>query len=420
MSINGNELFGKDVPGNLSKQALKKAKKKGSKTLEKLIESNLPLLVEFYFTSYFKGNQRQKFEKHLLQVVGNDAYFIQPLKRLLKKANNKKKKADIEIPEGLHVILMDTIDDVRAMYRRKLKDMTGGNASMSPDTQSSIDDLREMTQELIDSTNEVCGLIVKKKAKKLEKLGMNEAFAIELAKTYIPEEIINSQNVRRYMYRTNIALYNIQRLGVQKNEDAEDDEDRWVQNVGLNLADPEVIKKVYEILYKGISRKVMISGLVGIMLERRGNMFENFTKPQLWCYEAITRLVLDLLEGNDTINFSGEKLGKKDKKKAAISKKELRAFMKMYSEEKAKDARNNRDSARRISFSSLAEDVYPRILKAFSGYTRERFETMWDNDIRDPQENRDRDKNRNNNGNRDNRNDDRNDRNDRDRNKNRH
>jgi hypothetical protein len=42
MSINGSELFGKDVPGNLSKQALKKAKKKGGKALEKLIEANLP------------------------------------------------------------------------------------------------------------------------------------------------------------------------------------------------------------------------------------------------------------------------------------------------------------------------------------------------------------------------------------------
>ena len=403
MSINGNELFGKDIPGNLSKQSLKKAKKKGSKALEKLIESNLPLLVEFYFTSYFKGNQRQKFEKHLLQVVGNDAYFIQPLKRLLKKAN--KKKADVEIPEGLHVILMDTIDDVRAMYRRKLKDMTGGNASMSDDTKSSIEDLRDMTQELIDSTNEVCGLIVKKKAKKLAKLGMNEDYAVELAKTYIPEEISNLQNIRRYMYRTNLALYNIQRIGVTKNENAEDDEDRWVQNVGLNLADPDVIKKIYEILYAGLSRKVMVSALVGIMLERRGNAFENFTHPQLWCYKAITNLVLDLLEGNEVINFSGEKLSKKDKKKAAISKKELRAFMKMYSEEKARDARNNRDSARRISFSNLADDAYPKILKAFNGYTRERFETMWDNDIVDHDENKNRDRDRN--GNRDNnRNDD--------------
>ena len=418
MSINGSELFGKDIPGNLSKQALKKAKKKGGKALEKLIEANLPLLVEYYFTSYFKGNQRQKFEKHLLQVIGNDACFIQPLKRLMKKA--AKKKSDIEIPEGLHVILMDTIDDVRSMYRRKLKEMSGGDASMSDDTKSAIEDLRDMTQELIESTEEVCGMIVKKKAKKLAKLGMSEEFATDLAKTYIPDDIANPQNIRRYLYRTNIALYNIQKRGVLKNEEAEDDEDRWIQNVGLNLGDQDVIKKIYEILYKGISRKVMISGLVGIMLERRGNMFENFTKPQLWCYNAITALVLDVLEGNESFNFGEEKASKKDKKKSAISKKELRAFMKMYSEEKSRDAKHNRDCARRISFSNLPDDTYPRIVKAFGAYTRERFDTMWDNDIKEP-ENNNRDKDNKNNGNRDNRNDNhRNDRDNRDKNKNRH
>jgi hypothetical protein len=147
------------------------------------------------------------------------------------------------------------------------------------------------------------------------------------------------------------------------------------------------------------------------MLERRGNMFENFTAPQLWCYKAITTLILEVLEGNESINFSGEKLSKKDKKKARVSKKELRSFMKMYSEEKARDAKNNRDTARRISFSNLADDVYPNILKAFNGYTRERFDTMWDNDIADPDENRNRDKNkgnRDNNRNDDNRNDNRN------------
>ena len=416
MSINGSELFGKDVPDNLSKQSLKKAKKKGKKALMKVIESNLPLLVEFYFTSYMKGQQRQKYEKHLLQVIGNDAYFVQPLMSLLKKAN--KKKSDVEIPEGLHVMLMDNIDDVRTMYRRKLRDMTGNNRSLSEDTRSRIDEIRDMAQELIESTDQVCALIVKKKAKKLVKLGMAEEYAIELAKTYIPEDILNTHNVRRYMYRTNLALYNIQRQGITKNEEAEDDEDRWIQGVGLDLANPDVIKKIYEILYKGISRKVLISGLVGIMLERRGNAFENFTKPQLWCYNAITTLVLDLLEGNETINFSDEKVSKKDKKKLGISKKELRAFMKMYSDEKSKDARANRDTARRISFSSLSSDTYPRVSKAFSAYTRECFDTMWDDDINEPRRdnnkgnnqngnNRDKDNRNNDNRNRDNRNNNR-------------
>ena len=319
-------------------------------------------------------------------------------------------------------MLMDTNDDVRSMYRRRLKEMTGGG-SISDDMRSRIDDMRDMAQELIESTDEVCGLIVKKKAKKLEKLGMNEEFATNLAKTYIPKEIATVVNIRRYMYRTNIALYDIQGKGVIKNEDADiNDEDRWIQNVGLNLADPDVIKKIYEILYKGISRKVFISGMVGIMLERRGGMFERFTKPQLWCYNAITTLILDLLEGNESFNFGGDKdkEAKKDKKKNLISKKELRAFMKMYSDEKSRDARNNRDTARRISFSNLSDDSYPRVLKAFSAYTRECFDSMWDADIKDPNEHRNNnDKKNNNNGKRDNDNNNRHDR-DRNNNKNRH
>ena len=120
MSISGEDLFGKGSSGNLSRSVLKKAKKK-KKELDKIIVSNLPILVEWYFTSYQKGEERRKWEGHLLKLLGSDVYFIQPVKRLLKKA--KKKKDKYEIPSGLCAILMDNMDEIRVLYHKQTKQL---------------------------------------------------------------------------------------------------------------------------------------------------------------------------------------------------------------------------------------------------------------------------------------------------------
>lgn len=372
----GQELFGKGNGDNLNRSVLKKAKKKGGgKKLVKIIADNLEDLVEFYFGEFTKHEVRQRYEEQLLKLLGSNVYFIKPLNKLVKLA--KKKKNEIDIPKGLNVLLMDNLDEVRIMYRKQMRKLQPGNdENMAEDTRNRINTIDALTELLITNSTELCNKLTVKQAKKLEKIGLNEEAAQTLARTWVPSKYLTVRNIRRYMFRTNTALYAIQRDGVTKNE-----EDHYLNEIGTNLADQDTIKEIYEFMLKGIDHKVLISALVGIMLERRGAAFERFTKPQLALYNAITSLVLDLLEGNDTINVTGEKVkGKKAKKELEINKKDLKKFMRAYSDERARDAAKGRDSQRRISFSSLADDSYPKVLKAFKACNKDYFDSMFDGD----------------------------------------
>lgn len=417
----GQDLFGKGNGDNLNRSVLKKAKKKGGgKKLVRIIADNLEDLVEFYFGEFTKHDVRQRYEEPLLKLLGSNPYFIKPLEKLIKMS--KKKKNDVEIPKGLNVLLMDNLDEVRILYRKQMRNLRpGNNEALAEDTQNRINTIDALTELLITTSTEICNKLTEKQAKKLEKIGLNEEFAQMLARTWVPAKYLTARNIRRYMFRTNTALYAIQRDGLSKTDD--EGETKYINEVGTNLADPDILKEIYEFMLKGIPHKVLISALVGIMLERRGSAFERFTKPQLALYNAITTLVLDLLEGNEVINVTGEKVkGKKAKKELEISKKDLKHFMRMYSDERARDAAKGRDSQRRISFSNLADDSYPKVLKAFKACNKDYFDSMFDaederREERKNNNNKNRDKDKDRRDDRDNRNDRRDRDRDRDRNR---
>lgn len=393
--ITGSDLFGKNGGDNLNRSVLKKAKKKGR--LSELIERNIGYLVEYYFTTFRKSDERRKYEGPMLKLLGSDAYFIKPLGKMIKKAKKKK----IKIPEGLNTLLMDSLDEVRFMYRKQVRAMEGGG-KLSDDARSRINTIKTLAEILVNKTTEICTSCVKKRVKGLEKLGLMEEYAEIIARTYVPVRYLNPRNIRRYVYRLNLALYEVQRLGVMQLPDNEE----MTNTVGVNLGNPEVIKEIYEYMLKGITKKTLVSAIVGIMLERRGSRFESFTKAQLACYNAITTLCMDVLEGNVTLminppkeKIKGKKAKKKAAKKAAFGKKELKAFMEMYSEERSKDIAKHQDSSRRISFATgIAEDAYPNILKAFRNANKEYFDSLFDsegNKDKDQRQDRGKDDSRN-------------------------
>ena len=372
-TISGDELFGKGESDNLNRKTLKKLKKK-KKDLDSVIDSNLPFLVEYYFESFFKGKEREKHERDLVELLGDEDLFIKPLRRLLKE--NKKKKKDkkgdkSKFPKGLHVLLLDNLENVRNMNRKKLDRLKGGGR-LSDDSRAMLDEMREDATELAEDVLDICTILTKKMVKKLVEFGMAEHFAIRLAHTWVPAKYLNTKNIRRYIMRTNQAMYAIQREGVVR-DDKSNDENRFINKVGVNLSDSDTIKEIYEILYEGIDRKVMISALVGIMLERRGKFLEGFTIPQKSCFTSITKLIMELLEGHEVINFEGKKAKDKD---LEISKKELNKFMEEFAEERIEDMKKGRDGNRRVTFSSFAEDSYPRVLKAFRKVTKDAFENF--------------------------------------------
>ena len=371
------ELFEKGIPNNLSRQSLKKAGK-SKKKIEKVLAANLPMLVDFYFGKYQKGDVRAKYEGTILQLLGSHDYFVEPLARLVKKLA-KHKELD-ELPAGLSTVLMDNLDAVRSMYQKqKAKLCSNDKVKIDDVTAARLDTMTRLSERLIQETTEICKVINAKIVKKLVKeLGIERKYAEELACCYVPSEYLNTKNIRRYVYRLNLTLYSVQGVGVV-NSASDDADSKWTNTIGANLSDPETIKKIYEIFFKGINRKTFISLLIGIMLERRGGKLDHFKDPQRWLYNDISTLVLNVLEGTDFINIEKEKLSKKKAKKILpINKKELKAFMKIYSDEKARDAMRNNDSPRRVSFTSLSEEDYPKIRKAFRSSTKDYFNDLFD------------------------------------------
>jgi hypothetical protein len=146
----------------------------------------------------------------------------------------------------------------------------------------------------------------------------------------------------------------------------------------VNLGDVDRIREIYEFMFGGISRKVFLNGLVGIMLERRKTERDE-PAPICWCYDAITELILEVLDGEAVINYTGKKISKKEAKKLRVDKKEVKAFMKAYSEDKQRDAKKNRDYPRRVAFSSKnIEENYPKLAEAFMKCNHDFFDSMFD------------------------------------------
>jgi hypothetical protein len=136
-------------------------------------------------------------------------------------------------------------------------------------------------------------------------------------------------------------------------------------------------------------------------------------------WNAINRVVTDLLEGKAVLNTTGEKLKRKELKKELLSKKEVRKILRAYSERRAEDFRRGQDGPRRIIITSLSPEEYPRLKEFFSSENADLAKDILEGHYDQENQNNQNDKNnqRNNDRNRDNRNNDRN--RDRDNNRNR-
>jgi hypothetical protein len=145
----------------------------------------------------------------------------------------------------------------------------------------------------------------------------------------------------------------------------EDGQREYFNDAGLNLADDEVIMSIYEKFFEEVDRDVYLAGLTSVLLENRGKFVDNYSKPQREMYNAVSRVVMDLLEGHAVLNITGKKMKEKKLAKEVITKKELKKVMKNYSKRRAEDFRKGNDTARRITIMNYDVDTYPKIIKAF-------------------------------------------------------
>lgn len=346
---------------------LKSLKKMGKKELLDTISLNLYPLVEWYFNESFRGDNR-KFEPVVLDLLYNKKLFLKPIIKII---NDKKRRDDV--PSGLSVMLYDYLEK---MYSRIEERLQNSQAEFAPseEMKAAQQSAIEEWKELRSMVEEVTQVISKKTIKKLIKIGLKEEYALELSPHIVPKEYLNKHNVRKYLFRLNQALYKVQKNSVNSEKG-----DEFVIQTGVNLAQQDLkpLMDIYKLALDGADKETVINGLVGISLEKKSYALDRFTAPQLAIYNKISQFVLGVLEGElifaPSVKF--DKLSKKELKKAkkehSFGKKDFKAFFNSYKVERIKDAKRNRDGARRIQFDSLNTEEYPNTSKYYDKYLKE-------------------------------------------------
>jgi hypothetical protein len=195
-------------------------------------------------------------------------------------------------------------------------------------------------------------------------MGIKEEYAAELAATFVPDKYLTKYNVGRYLRRLNTTLVRIQNRAMTRSEyEDEDGQREYFNDAGINLADDEVIMSIYEKFFEEVDRDVYLAGLTSVLLENRGKFVDNYSKPQREMYNAVSRVVMDLLEGHAVLNITGKKMKDKKLAKEVVSKKELKKVMKNYSKRRADDFRKGNDTPRRITIMNYDVDTYPKIMR---------------------------------------------------------
>ena len=346
---------------------LKSLKKMGKKELLDTVGINLYPMVSWYFNDSFRGENR-KFEPAILDLLYAKKLFLKPITKII---DDKKRRDDI--PEGLSVMLYDYLEK---MYSRMEEKLQSNQADYAPsdETKEAYKAAMEEWKELRTMVEDITKLSAKKTIKKLIELGMKEEYAVMIAPHIVPKEFLNKHNVRKYLFRLNQALYKVQKLSIDTNKD-----DEYVVRTGVNLAqsDLKVIESIYQLALDGADRETVINGLVGVSLEKKSRALDTFTQPQLALYNKISQFVLSVLEGEIIFapNIKWDKLSKKEFKKAkkeySFDKKDFKAFFNAYRVERTKDAKRNRDGARRIQFDSLNTEEYATTVKYYNKYLKE-------------------------------------------------
>lgn len=356
-----HELFSKKVNGNLNEKALTKIKKK--KELMEVISINLPTLVDFYFNEVQKKKDMDVYRDQVFKTVTSHKYFYKPVLKMIKTAKKKKWK----IPKGLHIILMDSLERMRYKYEKKMREYDNNGQSRSSDmTAELINEIKTKNKQQIQRTLDMADMLVEKQAKYFEDEGITADYADALARCLVPPKYLHERNINIYFRRLNATLIEIQRSGMILENKSDDDEETYVNNVGINLMSKEALSAIYNAFFSGVERKVYLKALTYFLLERKPYKYDSFNKITKGLYAAINEFILEVLEGDRIINLSGKKLDKKDKEKMEISKKELKDIMKDYAKTRFSDVKAGQDSTRRVTITELDPETYPRIHKVFT------------------------------------------------------
>ena len=324
----GEELFAKEALN------LKSLKKMDKDELISTIEINLQELVDFYYEEFHRKEERE-YRSKFTDLVLSKKLFLKPLAKIIKNS-------DEEVPEGLAFMMYDTVTLAAKTVNDKIREIKESNIP-DADKENAIKELNSEFQDAKGDVLEVVGMLVKKTAKKLKKIGFKEVYAYSIAPALFSPQYVSAKNVFRFVRTLTNCLYTTYTMSLAKNED-----DEVVTTAGTDLSNPKTIASVMYLITKDMNLGDYGEFVKQILLEKRDKGFDSIG-PALPVYNAITAWALAMLEDKKTFN--------KGTRKNVIQS---------FGEQRARDEKRGRDAKRRVVFSELDPDMYPNIVKAFN------------------------------------------------------
>lgn len=184
---------------------------------------------------------------------------------------------------------------------------------------------QELDDDLAETYSKIIDKILKERVKELsEKLDLDKDLLKELLVVIAtPESISSPKFVGVYVNKVCKKLY----LLVKENE--------------IGITKVKTVKKLFRHLFG----KDMLSDVaLAILLEKKEHV-RNYNESQQALWNLLTEFALTTLEG--------------------LEKSDIRRLLAQFAERRINDAKNQRDAARRIQFSSLSEEDYPNIYAAY-------------------------------------------------------
>ena len=247
-----------------------------------------PSVIEFTVKYGYINDDDVQEVKHQILAKINDVEFIKVLKKTLKND-------DIHNIKLLPIIIKEIL-----MEAKKRND-----AILAENPNGQIYDMSDLV--------ELSRMILKKRMKKLEKLGISSTLAFDVL-SVIPckAALESSQSYRiRVLYETLYEHAKTEQIDFEKLIDAVIDEDYQLMCITFAL------------------------------LERK-EKFSRLTDSQKTLYLAITNWCFNTMEKK-------------------LKKAEVAEVLNIYVRNRTRDDKNGKDSNRRYSLSSLSEEEYPRI-----------------------------------------------------------
>ena len=327
--MNGEELFAKDC---LNMKALKKMDKG---ELISTIEINLQALVDYYFENLYSKNEAEYREK-VTDLVLSKKYCLKPLTKIYKENPDS-------IPSGTAYMIYEILNNAWRGIQDKIQAEKESNKPKD-EKQKIIEGITNLYAEVRQDAFEVFELISKKQAKKLKKIGVNKAFAAALAPVMLPTDYITNKNLYRMVHNLTSALYSNYKESMIKDQDGSE-----VSDFGLDITKPKNIAKLFLVFTKSMDVGTYANFIKQLLLEKRDKSFDNMDQNQLAVYNAITAYALSMLDDKDV-----------------FGNKTRQEIIRGFSEQRRRDEKRGYDARRRVSFSELDPDTYPRISKAFN------------------------------------------------------